>query len=179
MLILLFIFSHVKNDADRLRLLVQKEIEGRSWALPSRFIIREDFPKNDFGWLVTETISEYFRGQGKTVYYGSKKENTGVLTLRVVNLKVEYNKTPGVFSKKIERTIKGEIYLTFVDSTGVFKWLKNVNFGGVDTIKISDLKDVYVNGLSPEFESSKSILKPLLATLFVGAVIVALYTIGY
>lgn len=175
---LLFIFSHILNDADETELLIQKELETKTWVLPSQFVIQEGNPKNDFGWLVKEAISEFFSDQGKTVYH-KEKEDVGVLTFRVINLSVEYNKTHRLFSNRFERNIKGEIYLSFVDSMGIFRWSQKIYFEGMNKIKKSDLKRMFINGLSPRLESNRSILMPLLVTLSVGALIMALYTVGY
>lgn len=179
-LIILFTLSQVLSDAEGIKLLLQEELERRAdkWVLTQEFILREEKPLHPFGWIIKDGIAEYFNRRGKKVYLKGEG-NRGVLTLRVLSLEVAYNKTGRIFRPRVERNIRGVVRLSFMDRRGLFLWADEISFEGTDQIKKSDLERVRVNGLSPKIMAGSSMIEPLLATLAVGVLIIALYTVGY
>ncbi len=174
---LVLVFSQVQNDIDRVRFLLEKEMQSVKWDLPDSFYLKEEEPKNPFGWIAKETVAGYFTKIGKHIFLKDSNKK-GILSLRVVQLEVEYDGQK--LKRGIERRVKGLLYLTFTDSDGLYRWSRKIDLDEIDTLQQKDIEDTKINGLTHEIKrKTGSILKPILLSLSVGALIVALYTVGY
>lgn len=170
------------KDGEMVEAVVRKGVED---VLPKHLVgdsifIYEGSAEHSLSWLVKRSISKVLKDMGHRVFYTYGKGSTG-LFYKIGKVGISYRKL-GVFSlfkKKYERTAYARLYLTLLGRGGEILWIGNVESTLRDTVDEKSRSFLYTEGISPEIPYSRgSLMESVLATLAIGALILALYTTG-
>jgi len=145
----------------------------------SIFIIEEG-NEHPLSWFVRRSLSKILKDMGHKVFYISGK-GASTLYFKVGKIGISYRELRSfpLFAKKYERQAFSRLYLTLLGKEGEILWIGDVESTLKDTVDEKSRKFLYTEGISPDIPYSRgNLMESILATLVIGALILALYTSG-